>query len=237
VTRCVMVVEDDDSVVRLLSCLLTDEGFQPVAARTGEDALAMFDRVGAELVLLDLRLPGLPGTEVLRQLRRKSDIPVIIVTGKSGDVDRIVGLEMGADDYVIKPFSPRELLARIRAVLRRQRPEALEAMDEVVLASGPVRMDVDRHVVTVRGAPVKVPLKEFDLLQILLRNAGLVLTRMRLIDVVWGTTYVGDTKTLDVHIRRLRAKIEPVPKKPRHIITVRGLGYKFEAGDSDVRQM
>jgi two-component system response regulator RegX3 len=232
-----MVVEDDDSVVRLLSCLLTDEGFQPVAARTGEDALAMFDRVGAELVLLDLRLPGLPGTEVLRQLRRKSDIPVIIVTGKSGDVDRIVGLEMGADDYVIKPFSPRELLARIRAVLRRQRPEALEAMDEVVLASGPVRMDVDRHVVTVRGAPVKVPLKEFDLLQILLRNAGLVLTRMRLIDVVWGTTYVGDTKTLDVHIRRLRAKIEPVPKKPRHIITVRGLGYKFEAGDSDVRQM
>jgi two-component system response regulator RegX3 len=237
VTTCVMVVEDDDSVVRLLSCLLTDEGFQPVVARTGEDALAMFDRVGAELVLLDLRLPGLPGTEVLRQLRRKSDIPVIIVTGKSGDVDRIVGLEMGADDYVIKPFSPRELLARIRAVLRRQRPEALEAMDEVVLASGPVRMDVDRHVVTVCGAPVKVPLKEFDLLQILLRNAGLVLTRMRLIEVVWGTTYVGDTKTLDVHIRRLRAKIEPVPKKPRHLITVRGLGYKFEAGDSDVRQM
>jgi two-component system response regulator RegX3 len=230
-----MVVEDDDSVVRLLSCLLRDEGFQPVVARTGEDALAMFDRVSAELVLLDLRLPGLPGTEVLRELRRMSDIPVIIVTGKSGEIDRIVGLEMGADDYVTKPFSPRELLARVRAVLRRQRPEALEATDEEILASGPVHMDVGRHVVTVYGEPVKVPLKEFELLQILLRNAGLVLTRMRLIHVVWGAAYVGDTKTLDVHIRRLRAKIEPVPTKPRHIITVRGLGYKFQAGDSDVR--
>jgi two-component system response regulator RegX3 len=161
-----MVVEDDDSVVRLLSCLLADEGFQLSVARTGEDALAMFDRVSAELILLDLGLPGLPGTEVLRALRRKSDVPVIMVSGKSSDIDRIVGLEMGADDFVTKPFSPRELLARVRAVLRRERtcaerPEAVTAVaaaDEEILASGPVRMDVSRHVVTVRGRPVKMPL-------------------------------------------------------------------------------
>jgi two-component system response regulator RegX3 len=224
-----MVVEDDDSVSKLLSCLLADEGFQPVVARTGEDALAMFESVSAELILLDLKLPGLQGTEVLRHVRRKSDIPVIMVSGKRGDIDRIVGLEMGADDYVTKPFNPRELLARVRAVLRRQRPEALFAIEEDILAAGPVRMDVGQHLVTVGGVAVSLPLKEFDLLQMLLRNAGLVLTRARIIDVVWGPEYFGDTKTLDVHIRRLRAKIESDPQEPRHIITVRGVGYKFQA--------
>jgi two-component system, OmpR family, response regulator RegX3 len=222
----VLVVEDDESIVKLLSCLLVDEGFQPVVARTGPDALDVFDRVGAALVLLDLRLPGLSGIEVFQRLRRKSDVPVIIVTGKDDEVDRIVGLEMGADDYVTKPFSPRELIARIRAVLRRQQREA---SDKEMLTAGPVRMDVARHVVTIRGTVVNLPLKEFELLEVLLRNAGLVLPRMRLIEVVWGSDYVGDTKTLDVHIKRLRAKIEHAGEDRRHIITVRGLGYKFEA--------
>jgi two-component system, OmpR family, response regulator RegX3 len=224
----VMVVEDDASVLQLLTCLLADAGFQPVAARTGQDALKIFNDVGVDLVLLDLGLPGAPGTEIFQRLRRKSDVPVIMVTGKASEVDRIVGLEMGADDYVTKPFSPRELIARVRAVLRRRHQAGDE--DEIMVC-GPVRMDAARHVVTVRGAQVNLPLKEFQLLEMLLRNAGLVVTRMRLVEAVWGLEYVGlDTKSLDVHIKRLRAKIEPDRREPRHIITVRGVGYKLQAG-------
>ena len=171
-------------------------------------------------------LPGLPGSEVCRTLRERSNVPVIMLTAKDSEIDKVVGLELGADDYVTKPFSSRELVARMRAVLRRRgEPEEAGA---AVMESGPVRMDVDRHVVTVRGEQVQLPLKEFELLEVLLRNAGRVLTRMQLIDRVWGADYVGDTKTLDVHIKRLRAKVETDPGNPRHIITVRGLGYKFE---------
>ncbi|HEX2314226.1 MAG TPA: response regulator transcription factor [Thermomonospora sp.] len=223
----VMVVEDDESVVRLLSSLLEDDGFKPVVAETGPEALELLDSVGAELVLLDLTLPGpWSGNEVLRRLRTRSDIPVIIVSGKTGEIDRIVGLEMGADDYVTKPFSPRELMARIRAVLRR-RPIGGGEDNEGVLVAGPVRVDVDRHTVTVHGRPLDLPLKEFLLLEMLVRNAELVLPRMRLMEAVWGPEYYGDTKTLDVHVKRLRTKIEPDRHRPRHIINVRGIGYKF----------
>jgi two-component system, OmpR family, response regulator RegX3 len=172
-------------------------------------------------------LPGLPGTEVCRQIRQTSNVPVIMVSAKDAEVDKVVGLELGADDYVTKPYSPRELVARIRAVLRRQSPEVTES-GAPTLAAGPVRMDIERHVVTVDGAAVQLPLKEFELLELLLRNAGRVLTRGQLIDRVWGADYVGDTKTLDVHVKRLRSKIEPEPSAPRFIVTVRGLGYKFE---------
>jgi Response regulators consisting of a CheY-like receiver domain and a winged-helix DNA-binding domain len=176
-------------------------------------------------------LPGLPGTEVCRQLRARSSVPVIMVTAKDSEIDKVVGLEIGADDYVTKPYSSRELVARIRAVLRRRGEEAGSAAAGIpgALEAGPVRMDVDRHVVTVAGVKVDLPLKEFDLLEMLLRNAGRVLTRMQLMDRVWGADYVGDTKTLDVHVKRLRAKVEPDPGAPRHLVTVRGLGYKFEA--------
>jgi two-component system, OmpR family, response regulator RegX3 len=177
-------------------------------------------------VLLDLMLPGLPGTEVCRQLRTRSSVPVIMLTAKDSEVDKVVGLELGADDYVTKPFSSRELLARIRAVLRRG-TDATE-LAPAVLEAGPVRMDVERHVVSVGGEPVRLPLKEFELLEFLLRNAGRVLTRGQLIDRIWGADYVGDTKTLDVHVKRLRAKIEPDPAQPKFLLTVRGLGYKFE---------
>jgi two-component system, OmpR family, response regulator RegX3 len=225
----VMVVEDDSSVAQLLSSLLEDDGFRPMVAETGPDAMELFDTVGAELVLLDLTLPGpWSGTEVLRRLRTRSDVPVIMVTGKTGEVDRIVGLEMGADDYVTKPFSPRELMARIRAVLRR-RPVGTAEADEGVLAAGPVRMDVDRHTVTVHGRPLDLPLKQFQLLEMLVRNADLVIPRMRLMESVWGPEYYGDTKTLDVHVKRLRAKIEQDPRNPRHIINVRAVGYKFKS--------
>ena len=171
-------------------------------------------------------LPGLSGTEVCRSLRQKSNVPVIMLTAKDSEVDKVVGLELGADDYVTKPFSSRELMARIRAVLRRNTEE--EVALPAALEAGPVRMDVERHVVTVRGENVRLPLKEFELLEVLLRNAGRVLTRMQLIDRVWGADYVGDTKTLDVHIKRLRAKIEEDSSSPKYIVTVRGLGYKFE---------
>ena len=191
-----------------------------------EDALEAFDRHGADLVLLDLMLPGIPGTEVCRTIRQRSSVPVIMLTAKDSEIDKVVGLELGADDYVTKPFSSRELVARIRAVLRRGgEPEDLVPP---TLQVGPVRMDVERHLVSVDGKSVKLPLKEFDLLEVLLRNAGRVLTRMQLIDRVWGSDYVGDTKTLDVHVKRLRAKIEPDPANPQHIVTLRGLGYKFE---------
>src|SRR6478736_1706148 len=206
--------------------MLRKEGFEVSLAATGPDALAEFERSGADIVLLDLMLPGLPGTEVCRRIRQTSSVPVIMVTAKDGEVDKVVGLELGADDYVTKPYSARELVARIRAVLRR-RGEPDELVPATVEA-GPVRMDVDRHVVSVRGDAVSMPLKEFELLELLLRNAGRVLTRGQLIDRVWGSDYVGDTKTLDVHVKRLRAKVEPDPGTPQHIVTVRGLGYKFE---------
>jgi two-component system response regulator RegX3 len=225
VTR-VLVVEDEESFSEALSYMLRREGFEVAVAATGPDALSEFDRSGADLVLLDLMLPGLSGTEVCRTLRQRSNVPVIMLTARDSEIDKVVGLELGADDYVTKPFSSRELVARIRAVLRRRaEPEELVP---AALEAGPVRMDVDRHVVTVNGGQVPLPLKEFDLLELLLRNAGRVLTRGQLIDRVWGADYVGDTKTLDVHVKRLRAKIEPDPSNPRYLVTVRGLGYKFE---------
>jgi two-component system, OmpR family, response regulator RegX3 len=224
----VLVVEDEESFSDALSYMLRREGFEAVVSATGPEALAEFDRGGADIVLLDLMLPGLPGTEVCRQLRTRSAVPIIMLTAKDGEIDKVVGLELGADDYVTKPYSARELVARIRAVLRR-RGEAEAPPAEPVLAAGPVRMDVQRHVVAVEGQQVALPLKEFDLLEVLLRNAGRVLTRMQLIDRVWGSDYVGDTKTLDVHVKRLRAKIEPDPAIPKYLLTVRGLGYKLEA--------
>jgi two-component system, OmpR family, response regulator RegX3 len=225
VTR-VLVVEDEESFSDPLSYMLRNEGFEVAVAPTGPEALEEFDRHGADLVLLDLMLPGLPGTEVCRQLRNRSAVPVIMLTAKDSEIDKVVGLELGADDYVTKPFSSRELVARIRAVLRRH--GQAEEPDDAALEAGPVRMDVERHTVSVSGRGVQLPLKEFELLEMLLRNAGRVLTRMQLIDRVWGADYVGDTKTLDVHVKRLRAKIEPDPAVPRYLVTVRGLGYKFE---------
>jgi two-component system, OmpR family, response regulator RegX3 len=224
----VLVVEDEESFSDALSYMLRREGFDAVVAESGPQALAEFDRAGADIVLLDLMLPGLPGTEVCRQLRSRSNVPIIMLTAKDAEIDKVVGLELGADDYVTKPYSARELVARIRAVLRR-RGDAAEAPSEGVLEAGPVRMDVERHIVSVDGEPVALPLKEFDLLEFLLRNAGRVLTRGQLIDRVWGADYVGDTKTLDVHVKRLRAKLEPDPATPKYLLTVRGLGYKLEA--------
>lgn len=224
----VLLVEDEESFGEAVSYTLRREGFEVAVAADGNTALEAFDRGGADLVLLDLMLPGLSGTEVCRTLRQRSNIPVIMLTAKDSEVDKVVGLELGADDYVTKPFSSRELVARIRAVLRRGgESEELPA----ILETGPVRMDVERHTVSVRGEAVSLPLKEFELLEVLLRNAGRVLTRMQLIDRVWGADYVGDTKTLDVHIKRLRAKIERDPANSEHIATVRGLGYKFEPAD------
>jgi two-component system, OmpR family, response regulator RegX3 len=223
----ILVVEDEESFSDALSFMLRREGFEVVIATNGHEALQLVDRHGPDLVLLDLMLPGISGTEVCRQIRMTSSVPIIMLTAKDGEVDKVVGLELGADDYVTKPFSSRELLARVRAVLRRQgEPEELLPL---VVESGPVRLDVDRHIVAVRGSVVPMPLKEFDLLEMLVRNSGRVLTRAQLIDRVWGADYVGDTKTLDVHIKRLRAKIEVDPANPVHITTVRGLGYKFDA--------
>jgi two-component system response regulator RegX3 len=221
------VVEDEESFSDALSYMLRKEGFEVAVATTGTAALVEFDRNGADIILLDLMLPEMSGTEVCRQLRQRSHVPIIMVTARDTEIDKVVGLEIGADDYVTKPFSPRELVARIRAVLRRNASEPVEATTPT-LAAGPVRMDVERHVVTVSGDTVALPLKEFELLELLLRNAGRVLTRGQLIDRVWGADYVGDTKTLDVHVKRLRSNIEPEPSSPRYILTVRGLGYKFE---------
>jgi two-component system response regulator RegX3 len=223
----VLVVEDEESFSDALSYLLRKEGFEVAVAPTGAEALAEFNRNGADIVLLDLMLPEMSGTEVCRQLRLRSAVPIIMVTARDSEIDKVVGLEIGADDYVTKPYSPRELVARVRAVLRRKSAEVAEPATPT-LAAGPVRMDVERHVVTVEGETVALPLKEFELLELLLRNAGRVLTRGQLIDRVWGADYVGDTKTLDVHVKRLRSKIEPEPSNPRYIVTVRGLGYKFE---------
>ena len=224
----VLVVEDEESFSDALSYMLRKEGFEVSVAATGTSALTEFDRSGADIVLLDLMLPEMSGTEVCRQLRSRSHVPIIMVTARDSEIDKVVGLEIGADDYVTKPYSPRELVARIRAVLRRQLGGDTGEQSPPTLAAGPVRMDVDRHVVTVSGSAVPLPLKEFELLEMLLRNAGRVLTRGQLIDRVWGADYVGDTKTLDVHVKRLRSKIEPEPSNPRYIVTVRGLGYKFE---------
>ena len=223
----ILVVEDEVSFSDPLSYLLRKEGYDVEVAETGPDAITAFDSDGADLVLLDLMLPGLSGIDVCRSIRQKSNVPVIMLTAKDGEIDKVVGLEIGADDYVTKPYSSRELLARIKAVLRRNNEP--EELLPATIEGGPVRMDVDRHVVAVAGTQVQLPLKEFELLEMLLRNVGRVLTRVQLIDRVWGSDYVGDTKTLDVHIKRLRAKIEPAPAKPVHIVTVRGLGYKFEA--------
>jgi len=225
VTR-VLVVEDEESFSDALSYMLRKEGFEVAVCPTGPDALETFDRDGADLVLLDLMLPGLPGSEVCRTLRERSTVPVIMLTAKDSEIDKVVGLEIGADDYVTKPYSSRELLARVKAVLRRGQES--DELSPATLEAGPVRMDVDRHVVTVSGSHVSLPLKEFELLELLLRNAGRVLTRHQLIDRVWGSDYVGDTKTLDVHVKRLRSKVEADPGTPRHLVTVRGLGYKFE---------
>ncbi|BDZ44850.1 response regulator transcription factor [Naasia aerilata] len=221
----ILLVEDEPALSEPLAFLLGREGYEVTVAADGPTGVAEFARTGADLVLLDLMLPGLPGTEVCREIRTRSAVPIIMLTAKDSEVDIVVGLELGADDYVTKPYSTRELLARIRAVLRRQQePEDSQSQLHV----GPVRMDVERHLVTVGGAATPMPLKEFDLLELLLRNAGRVLTRGQLIDRVWGADYFGDTKTLDVHIKRLRAKIEADPSDPTLLVTVRGLGYRIE---------
>lgn len=220
----ILVVEDEDSFSDALAFLLTKEGFEVEVADNGFKALESFERQGADLILLDLMLPGLSGTEVCRRIRTKSSVPIIMLTAKESEVDKVVGLELGADDYVTKPYSSRELIARIKAVMRRN-SEPVET--DGTLSEGPVRMDVERHIVLVNNLPISLPLKEFELLEFLMRNAGRVLTRNQLIDRVWGSDYVGDTKTLDVHIKRLRSKIERDPAQPEFILTVRGLGYKF----------
>ncbi|QIS42804.1 response regulator transcription factor [Clavibacter capsici] len=223
----IMLVEDEASLSEPLAFLLQREGYEVDVVEDGPAAVAAFDKNGADLILLDLMLPGLPGTEVCREIRTRSAVPIIMLTAKDSEVDIVVGLELGADDYVTKPYSTRELLARIRAVLRRK----VEVDDEPlnVLEVGTVRMDVERHTVEVGGREIAMPLKEFELLELLLRNAGRVLTRGQLIDRVWGSDYFGDTKTLDVHIKRIRSKIEREPSDPVLLVTVRGLGYRFEA--------
>ncbi|NTW39463.1 MAG: response regulator transcription factor [Cellulomonadaceae bacterium] len=225
----ILVVEDEESYRDPLAYLLRKEGFEVSLAATGPAAVEEFDRGGADLVLLDLMLPGMSGTEVCRQLRQRSNVPVIMLTAKDGEIDKVVGLELGADDYVTKPYSSRELIARIRAVLRRQGdvPSIADGALEVV----GLRLDPERHTVEVDGVPTAFPLKEFELLEVLMRNAGRVLTRGQLIDRVWGSDYVGDTKTLDVHVKRIRAKIEVDPAMPLRLLTVRGLGYKVADDD------
>ncbi|MFI0431808.1 MAG: winged helix-turn-helix domain-containing protein [Candidatus Nanopelagicales bacterium] len=224
----ILVVEDEESFSEALSYMLGKEGFEVQVAATGTEGLRLFGVWHPDLVLLDVMLPEVPGTEVCRQIRGISGVPIIMVSAKDTELDKVVGLELGADDYVTKPFSKPELLARIRAVMRRRTPSNGEA-PEMVVAAGPVRIDTDRHVVEISGEEVRLPLKEFDLLEQLVRNAGRVLTRSQLIDRVWGSDYVGDTKTLDVHVKRLRSKIERNPSSPEYLLTVRGLGYKFRA--------
>ncbi len=232
----VLVVEDEESFSDALSFMLRKEGFEVGVAGDGHGALELFARDGADLVLLDIMLPGVSGIEVCKRLRQNSNVPIIMVSAKDSEIDKVVGLELGADDYVTKPFSSRELVARVRAVLRRR--AAAEGAGHgtghdtgptSIIEVGPVRMDTERHVVTVHGDEVKLPLKEFELLELFLRNCGRVLTRGQLIDRIWGSNYVGDTKTLDVHVKRVRAKIEPDPANPKYLVTLRGLGYKFES--------
>ena len=221
----ILIIEDEQSYREATAFMLRREGFEVAEAEDGAAGLAEMERNGADLVLLDLMMPGMPGTEVCRQLRQRSNVAVIMVTARDSEVDKVGGLELGADDYVTKPFSHRELVARIRAVLRRGSDTDLAP--DVVEGTG-VRVDVERHEVSVDGHPVRLALKEFELLELLLRNAGRVMTRGQLIDRIWGADYVGDTKTLDVHIKRLRSKIESDPSNPVRVVTVRGLGYKFD---------
>ena len=221
----ILIVEDEASFSDPLSWLLEREGHEVVVREDGRSGLEEFTRHPADLVLLDVMLPGMSGVEVCRELRRESSVPIIMLTAKDSEVDKVVGLEIGADDYVTKPYSARELLARINAVLRRR--IASPAQEDHIVRVGDVELDADSHVVVVRGEPVSMPLKEFELLEMLMRNHGRVLTRAQLIDRVWGADYVGDTKTLDVHIKRVRGKVEENPSSPRMITTIRGLGYKF----------
>ena len=223
----VLIVEDEESLAEPLAYLLNKEGFETTVMADGPSALAEFDRAGADIVLLDLMLPGMSGTDVCKQLRARSGVPVIMVTARDSEIDKVVGLELGADDYVTKPYSARELIARIRAVLRRG-AEAEDVDADTVLEAGPVRMDIERHIVSIDGEQIALPLKEFELLEYLMRNKGRVLTRGQLIDRVWGSDYVGDTMTLDVHVKRLRSKIEADPANPARLVTVRGLGYKLD---------
>ena len=225
----ILVVEDEESFVEALTIGLRREGFHVQVARDGAQALDMFDAVKPDLVLLDVMLPRVSGIDVCRQIRKKSQVPIIMVTAKGAEIDTVVGLEVGADDYVTKPYRLRELVARMRAVLRRAPLGRVTEDDDGVLEVGDVRLDADRHEVVIRGEPVALPLKEFELLELLLDNAGRVLTRDTLIDRVWGADYVGDTKTLDVHVKRLRSKVEEDPSTPSRIVTIRGLGYKYEA--------
>jgi two-component system response regulator RegX3 len=226
-TATVLVVEDEESFVEALTVGLSREGFRVRVARDGAEALALFDVVRPDLVLLDVMLPRISGIDVCREIRTRSRVPIIMVTAKSSEIDTVVGLEVGADDYVSKPYRLRELVARMRAALRRA-PGPDVPVGPHVLEAGEVRLDPERHEVFVRDEPVGLPLKEFELLQFLLDHAGRVVTRDILIDRIWGSDYVGDTKTLDVHIKRLRAKVEEDPTKPRAIVTIRGLGYKFD---------
>ena len=224
----ILVVEDEKSFSDPLAFLLGKEGYEVEVAADGNEAIAKFDKGGADLILLDLMLPGISGTEVCRQIRATSNVPIIMLTAKDDEVDKVVGLELGADDYVTKPYSSRELLARVRAVLRRTGDTHADENFGSVVQVGELKLDTDRHLVTFKGETISLPLKEFELLEFLMRNAGRVLTRIQIIDRIWGNDYVGDTKTLDVHIKRLRAKFETDPANPTLIQTVRGLGYKME---------
>lgn len=224
----VLVVEDEPSFVDALQIGLTREGFDVHVATDGAEALEVFDAVAPDVVLLDVMLPKVSGIDVCRRLRQRTSTPIIMVTAKGGEIDTVVGLEVGADDYVTKPYRIRELVARIRAVLRRAPVDRGVELTGSTIQVGDVTLDPDEHRVTVSGQPVTLPLKEFELLHLLLANAGRVLPRETLIDRVWGTDYVGDTKTLDVHVKRLRAKVEPDPANPTRIVTIRGLGYKYE---------
>jgi two-component system response regulator RegX3 len=223
----ILVVEDEQNLREPLVYLLQKEGYDVIEAEDGQSAIDSFFTLGADLVLLDLMLPGVNGNEVCRAIRAESQVPIIMVTAKDAEIDKVVGLEIGADDYVTKPYSSRELLARMKAVLRRG-TEAVTVSTSLIKA-GPVEMDLERHTVTVNGERIQMPLKEFDLLELLMENVNRVLTRGQIIDRVWGSNYFGDTKTLDVHVKRIRSKIEEDPARPVHLTTVRGLGYKFEA--------
>lgn len=223
----VLVIEDEESFRDALQFMLSREGFDVVLAADGAEGIKQFDAKNPDIVLLDLMLPEVSGTEVCKYIRTKSNVPVIMLTAKDTEIDKVVGLELGADDYVTKPFSTRELLARIKAVLRRGSDIELDTVGMV--EGGPIRMDVERHALTVNGEAVAMPLKEFELLEFLMRNSGRVLTRGQLMDRIWGSDYVGDGKTLDVHVKRIRSKIEPDPANPVYLTTVRGLGYRFEA--------
>jgi two-component system response regulator RegX3 len=224
----ILIVEDEISFSDALEFILKQEGFEVVIAVDGREALAKFAESKPDIILLDVMIPEISGTEVCRTIRATSDVPIIMVTAKDAEIDRVVGLELGADDYVTKPYSSRELVARIKAVMRRRTGEPFNNGDDGVLIVGKIRVDLDKHMVTVDGKSIQLPLKEFFLLEFLMRNAGKVMTRNQLIDRVWGSDYYGDTKTLDVHIKRLRAKIEEDSTDPRIIQTIRGLGYKLE---------